>query len=86
MGLNQAVPLFSFFKQYLLIPIKMRIKKSVDAKLKGKYGVVSINTPVKTRPKKFKKKKPGFTYFLVTSDFLGKLNKAKINNGVIWSI
>ena len=64
----------------------MRIKKSVDAKLKGKNGVVSMNKPVKTRPKKFKKKKPGFIYFLVNSEFLGKVNKAKINKGVIWSI
>lgn len=62
----------------------MRIKKSVDAKLKGKNGLVSQNIPVKTRPKKFKKKKPGFMYFLVNFEFLGKLNKAKINNGVIW--
>ena len=62
----------------------MRIKKSVDAKLKGKNGLVSQNIPVKTRPKKFKKKKPGFIYFLVNFEFLGKLNKTKINNGVIW--
>jgi len=64
----------------------MRIKKMVDAKLKGKNGLVRKNTPVKTRPKKFKKKNPGLIYFLVNSEFLGKLNKAKINNGVIWSI
>ena len=86
MVVKQAVPLFYFVKQYLLVPIKMRIKKSVDVKLKGKNGSVSINIPVKTRPKKFKKKKPGFIYFLVIIEFLGIVNKAKINNGVIWSI
>ena len=63
----------------------MRIKKRVDAKLKGKNCSVSRNIPVKTRPKKFKKKKPGFIYFLVNSEFLGKVNKTKINSGVIWS-
>ena len=62
----------------------MRIKKRVDTKLKGKNGRVNQNIPVKTRPKKFKKKKPGFIYFLVNFEFLGKLNSAKINNGVIW--
>ena len=64
----------------------MKIKKRVDAKLKGKNGLVIRNTPVKTRPKKFKKKKPGFIYFLVIFEFLGIVNKAKINSGVIWSI
>jgi hypothetical protein len=56
----------------------------VDAKLKGKNGVVSIKTPVKRRPKKFKKRNPGFIYFLVNSEFLGNINRDKINNGVIW--
>ena len=60
----------------------------VDAKLKGKNGpIVIINNqkmPVKTKPKKFKKKKPGFIYFLVNSEFLGKLNKDIINSGAIW--
>jgi hypothetical protein len=56
----------------------------VDAKLKGKNGNVNHIIPVKTRLRKFKKKKPGFIYFRVNSEFLGKLNTAKINNGVIW--
>ena len=68
----------------------MRIKKRVDAKLKGNNGpIIIINSqkiPVKTKPKKFKKKNPGFIYFLVNSEFLGKLNTAKINSGVIWRI
>jgi len=64
----------------------MRIKKRVEAKLKGKNGRINKKIPVKTRPKKFKKKKPGFIYFLVISEFLGIVNKAKINNGVIWRI
>ena len=58
----------------------------VDTKLKGKYGKVTQIIPVKTSPKKFKKKKLGFMYFLVISEFLGKVNKVKINSGVIWSI
>ena len=68
----------------------MRIKKRVDAKLKGKNGpIVNINNqkiPVKTKPKKFKKKKLGFIYFLVNSESLGKLNNDIINNGAIWRI
>ena len=62
----------------------MRIKKRVDAKLKGKKGRINQKIPVKTKPKKFKKKKPGFIYFLVNFEFLGKLNNNIINNGKIW--
>jgi len=62
----------------------MRIKKIVDATLKGKNGRVRKNIPVKIRPRKFKNIKPGFIYFRVSVEFLGKLNIAKINNGITW--
>ncbi|MHA1194286.1 MAG: hypothetical protein ACTSP9_18725, partial [Promethearchaeota archaeon] len=79
--MNQDVPLFCFFKQCRLTPIKIRIKKRVDTKLKGKNDCVKKKIPVKTKPEKFKKKKPGFRYFLVNSEFLGKLKNDIINNG-----
>ena len=82
--LYHNIPSSFFFKQYLLIPIKTRIKNKVDAKLKGKNGNVNHVIPVKTRLMKFKKVKPGFIYSLVNSELLGKLNNAKINRGVIW--
>ena len=80
--MNQEVSSICFFKQYLLTPIKIRIKKRVDPKLKGKNGCVNQKIPVKTKPKKLKKKKPGFIYFLVNSEFLGKLNKIITKRGV----
>lgn len=68
--------------QYLLTPIKIRIRKIVDAKLNGKNSWVSQKIPVKTRPKKLRKKKLGFMYFLVNSEFRGKLNNIIIRSGV----
>jgi hypothetical protein len=68
--------------QYLLTPIKIRIKKIVDAKLNGKNSWVSQKIPVKTRPIKFRKKKLGLMYFLVISELRGKLNNIIIKSGV----
>ena len=68
--------------QYLLTPIKIRIKKIVDAKLNGKNSWVSQKIPVKTRPKKLRKKKLGFMYFLVNSELRGKLNNIIIKSGI----
>ena len=68
--------------QYLLTPIKIRIKKIVDIKLNGKNSCVSQKIPVKTRPIKFRKKKLGFMYFLVNSELRGKLNNIIIKSGV----
>ena len=74
--------MFIVFKQYLLTPIKMKTKKIVEAKLNGKNSWVNQNNPVKIRPKKFRKKKLGFTYFLVNSESLGKLNNIITKSGV----
>ena len=63
----------------------MKTKNIVDAKLNGKISWVTQNNPVKTRPKKFRKKKLGFTYFLVKSESLGKLNNIIIIRGVKFS-
>jgi len=60
----------------------MITKNIVDAKLKGKNSWVNQKNPVKTKPKKFRKKKLGFTYFLVNSEFFGKLNNIIIKSGV----
>jgi hypothetical protein len=68
--------------QYLLTPIKIRIKKIVDAKLNGTISRVSQKIPVKTKPKKLRKKKPGFMYFLVNSELRGKLNNIIIKRGI----
>ena len=65
--------------------MKMNTRNIVDTKLNGKNSWVNQNNPVKTRPKKFKKKKLGFTYFLVISEPLGKLNNIIIISGVKFS-
>lgn len=63
----------------------MNIRNIVDAKLNGKNSWVNQNNPVKTKPKKFRKKKLGFTYFRVISEPLGKLNNIIIIRGVKFS-
>jgi len=74
--------LFSLFKQYWPIPIKIRIKNIVEAKLNGKNNFVNQKIPIKAKSKKFKKKKLGLIYFLVISEFLGKLNNITTKSGV----
>ena len=74
--------MFSFFKQYWPIPIKIRIKNIVEAKLNGKNSFVNQNIPIKAKSKKLKKKKLGLIYFLVNSEFLGKLNNITTKRGV----
>jgi hypothetical protein len=68
--------------QYLLTPRKIRIKKIVDAKLNGTISRVSQKIPVKTKPKKLRKKKLGLMYFLVNSELRGKLNNIIIKRGI----
>ena len=63
----------------------MNTRNIVDTKLNGNNSWVNQNNPVKTRPKKFRKKKLGFTYLLVISEPLGKLNNIMIIRGVKFS-
>ena len=67
--------------------MKIRIKNIVEAKLNGKNlsvknSFVNQNIPMKAKSKKLKKKKLGLIYFLVNSEFLGKLNNITTKSGV----